>query len=79
MYDHIKFADGVLPDGITDPGDFQTKNLDCYLLDYHVNKKGQLQVTKHENHTGEIRFGNNNYDFVAWCEEGVIKKIVRLK
>lgn len=63
---------------------YQTKSLDCGMDGYIIDDRGVLwMIPKAGNnhistrvYTGEIRFYDDDYEFVAWCVNGVVMEVV---
>lgn len=84
MYDTIRISKNLHKDlKDFDKQRYQTKELDSFLKEYVVDESGQLIDCSEDEvipscYTGQIRFYDEEGDFVAWCVKGVVKEIIKL-
>lgn len=88
MYDHLKIdCKWILGDNMFIHDiefSYQTKSFDCNMNGYIVDNNGELWMmprgasghTYPYSYTGEIRFYDDDHEFVAWCVDGVVKEVV---
>lgn len=67
MFDSFYFKDGVLPDNkVPEDYEFQTKDLDCCLDEYQVDKHGNVQKTSYSWDNKECIVSPDLIDCVAY-------------
>lgn len=94
VYDELVIDRKWLPEGKQVPENeqrFQTKSFDCQLALFEIQNDGRLiQCTRRlknweieevfdlSNYTGEIYFYDDDNEYKAWCENGVVFKVIDL-
>lgn len=87
LYDYLKVDPKWIPEDKRNNSElfpFMTKSFDCIMDWYMIDEDGRLWMmpkggnghTYHLNHTGEIRFYDDDYEFVAWCVDGIVKEVI---
>ena len=87
MFDYLKIDPKWIPEYKRNTSElfpYQTKSFGCNMNGYIVDNNGELWMmprgasghTYPYSYTGEIRFCDDDHEFVAWCVDGVVKEVV---
>lgn len=87
MFDYVRIDHKWIPGDKRNTSElfpYQTKSFDCNMNGYIVDNNGELCMmprgasghTYPYSYTGEIRFYDDDHEFVAWCVDGVVKEVV---